>query len=151
LSDPKAQWRVACHWLGPLIGGRAALLRRGGLTDGGSIPRAGWPIVGHPFMMPNLPAYLQHDFEFGGEIFARPVCDLRLKSALLLSRVDPGQSDLIHDAVRIGGGECWAKHTQASVAYYRSFVVVVGEERWHALNASRVFPTELFQPSHLTA
>jgi hypothetical protein len=144
-NDSAAQWKVACHWMGPLIDGRAALIRREGLTDGGSIPRAAWPLVGHPFMMPNLPAYLQHDFEFGAEAFPREICDARLRSALIDAKVERGQADIIHDAVRIGGGECWSRHTAASLAYYRSFVRIVGEERWHALAASRVFPSELFE------
>lgn len=148
-GDRTAQWQVACHWLGPLIDGRASLIRRATLTDGGSIPRLAWPIVGHPFMMPHLPAYLQHDGEFGAEAFSREICDERLRRTLELCRVDEAQVRLIYDAVRVGGGECWDAHTPESIDYYRSRIRIVGEELWHALDSSRIFPGELFASTNL--
>lgn len=148
-TNPSAEWTVACHWLGPLIDGRAALIRRKMPTDGGSIPQAAWSIIGHPFQMPGLPSFLTHDGEFGGEIFSRSECDERLLKSLLINKVDEAKSRVIYDFVRLGGGVCWGEHTPELVARYRSYVRIIGEERWHALAASRIFPYDLFAQNHL--
>lgn len=132
-ENPKAEWEVACDWLGPLIDGKAVLIRRNMMTDGGSIPRSAWVFVGHPFFMPHLPAFLQHDGEFGGELFSREICDLRLYETLRLCRSKKITAEVIYRCVRLFGIYCWRAHTDESVERYRSFARVVGEEEYRFL------------------
>lgn len=136
------EWTVACHWLGPLIDGRATLIRRGLGTDAGSIPQAAWSIVGHPFQMPLLPAFLQHDADYAAELFRRAVCDARLyKFAGLMPDVPEIKRRVILRSVQLCGYEsAWRKHTSASVEAARAFCRTVGEEEWRALSASLVMP-----------
>lgn len=49
----------AIEWRGP----HPITVPAGMLSDGGSIPAIGWPIVGHPFSASTLIAYLTHDRE----------------------------------------------------------------------------------------
>ena len=43
--------------------GQGTLVPEGLLYDGGSKPRATWPIVGHPLNPQTLPAYTVHDYD----------------------------------------------------------------------------------------
>lgn len=141
-NDPDAEWTVACHWMGPLIDGSATLIRRGFRTDGGSIPRAVWPVVGHPLQMPLLPHFLCHDADYAAELRRRAVCDARLyKGATLDGHVNLIKRRAVYRAVRAGGGIGWARHTPASIAAARALCRIVGEEEYHALVSSRSLPT----------
>lgn len=140
-ADPKAEWRVACNWLSPLVDGKAALILRRMPTDGGSIPPAAWSIVGHPWQMPCLPYFLQHDAETGAELYSMAVCDARLYKNLEADRhVSLIKRRVIFKACLAYHEVIASRHTPDSVALYRSFARIVGEEEYHALSLSRTVP-----------
>ncbi len=140
-NDPEAEWTVACNWLGPLIDGSATLIRRGLTTDGGTIPRPVWPVVGHPLQMPFLAYFLCHDADYSGELRRRAVADARLyKGAALDGHINTLKLRTVYRAVRIGGGGVWKKHTPQSVERARRFCRAVGAEEYAALLASRRLP-----------
>lgn len=139
--DPASEWTVACHWMGPLIDGTATLIQRGFRTDGGSIPRPFWPVVGHPFQMPLLPHFLEHDAGYAAELRRRAVCDARLyRGAELDGHISLIKRRIIFRAVRLGGGSAWSDHKPESIALNRRLCRIVGEEEYFALQQSRCVP-----------
>lgn len=140
-NDPAAEWTVACNWLSPLVDGRAVLILRETKTDGGSIPPAAWSVVGHPWQMPCLPYFLQHDAETGAELYPMSVCDARLyKNMVADGHVNKIKRRVIYRACLAYHTTVTSRHTPESVARYRSTCRIVGEEEYHALLASRVLP-----------
>lgn len=134
----RAEWTVACHWLGPLSDGRAVLIRRGMRTDGASIPQAAQSVVGGAFQMPLLPYALEHDAAYAGELFGRSECDGRLLANMVADgHVGWMKRNAVWSAVRAGGWAVWGGHNAETVARARLFASVVGEEEWHALEGMR--------------
>lgn len=134
-------WTVACNWMGPLIDGEATLIRRGFGTDGASIPRWAWRVIGHPMQLPLLAYALPHDADYAAELFPRDVCDMRF----LTNQANDGHICLakrkaIYAAVRIGGGCVWRGHTPESLAVARKYCRKIGEEEYWALWESRIMP-----------
>lgn len=141
-KDPGAQWTVACNWLGPLVDGRATLIRRGFKTDGASIPRFTWRIIGHPFQLPLLAYALPHDADYAAELFPKKECDWRfLTNQQTDGHISWAKRNAIYTAVHAFGGSVWKKHTPSNIAEARRYCRVVGEEEWHALNTSRRITT----------
>lgn len=117
-------------------------------SDGASIPRQLWRVVGHPFLHSFLLAALLHDALYQSELLPRKVADYvflifliqlaknenarcianakgwrripaRLKAAW--RRVRPWA---MWAAVRLGGRFVWRKHTAESVAAARGLVTI---------------------------
>jgi hypothetical protein len=127
-------WRLAEDYLGPLIGGYATLTLEGFPTDGGSIPRAAWRIVGHPWQLPCLAYFIPHDSDYAARLWHRNVADTRLLQGMNLDgHVVAVKRLAVYRAVRDFGGIPWARHTEAGIAEARRFCRIVGEEEWHAL------------------
>ena len=141
LGSKSADWFLWCGYVGPLIDGRATLIRRGFLTDGASIPRPVWPLVGHPFQVPLLAYALPHDADYAAELFTRQECDRRFLEGMV-EHIGFAKRNTIWTAVRGGGGVPWAQHTKESIAFARQFCRVIGEEEWYALKASGKEPRD---------
>lgn len=94
----------------PLIVSDAGLL--GFTTDGGTIPRLAWPIVGHPFG-PYFIAYLRHDHrwamthEYPGMSF-RDTNDLLFED-LLHYGASRALAHTVYRAVQTGGAGIWRR------------------------------------------
>lgn len=103
-------------------------------TDYGSIPKVFQNIF--PPDGELAPIYVVHDWIYASEMFSRDVCD----EILLEGAKELGYNDLernvIYSAVRLGGGEVWAKHDPINVvslqAYYNAFLSEV-PARWPEL------------------
>lgn len=136
------EWTVACHWLGPLIDGTATLIRRGLPSDGGSIPQVAQSLVGHPFQMPLLPAFLVHDADYAAELYRRAVCDARLyKFMRLLTDVSEVKRRLIFRAVQLAGNKfAWQHHSLRTITDARSFARRIDAEEYAQLAQSRCLP-----------
>lgn len=114
--DPKAEWTLACHWLGPLVDGEAVLVHRGFRCDGASIPRLLWRVMGHPLQMPLLPYALAHDIAYAAELWPRNVCDNRmLRDILNDGHIPRLKAYMIYAAIRLGGGWVWRRHKPEAV------------------------------------
>ncbi len=140
-SDRSAEWSVACNWLGPLIDGWATLIRKEFKTDGGSIPPVAWPLVGHPFQMPHLPYFLQHDADCAAELFGIEIADQRLHKGMDMDgHISSATRHAIYLSVRDYHAVAKSDHTPASVATARRFCAVVDESQYRALRVSRLMP-----------
>lgn len=137
-ADPRAEWTVACNWLSPLVNGRAVLILRGTKTDGGSIPPSAWSMVGHPWQMPCLPYFLQHDAETGAELYRMAVCDARLfRNMAADGHISPIKRRVIYRSCLAYHATVKSRHTPESVARYRATCRIVGEEEYAVLSSCR--------------
>jgi len=82
-------------------------------TDGASIPRALWSIVGSPFTGKYTPAAVLHDWLYLTGIYSRKESDQILYKAMIASNVPLWKADIICTGVRAGGWVAWNKHRNA--------------------------------------
>lgn len=73
----------------------------GFITDGASIPRFLWPIVGHPLGEYAQSAVL-HDFILKDEIYPRKKCDRVFLESLKVLGVNPIKRRIMYWGVRLG-------------------------------------------------
>lgn len=146
LPDASDNWQLSCHWLSPLVNGRAVLIKRGFTTDGASIPRIAWRVIGHPFSKNLLPHALAHDALYAAELLPRAECDAFFLKSMAESGTHFSRSvslvkrDLVWAAVRIGGGFVWSGHTLASVEGARRNVRLLDETEWDAVRIGGQLP-----------
>lgn len=140
IGQDRKLWELDCNYLGPLIDGKATLIRRGLKTDGGSIPQLAQSVIGNPWQMPFLAYFLLHDAEYAAELFKRKECDNRLlEGAENDGRIGWLKRNAVWSAVRIGGGAVWAGHTHKSIEAARQFCSSVGErEYWELVSCKFV-------------
>ena len=85
--------------------------KSGFVTDGASIPKSFWSIVGCPLEGDLLSGAIIHDGLYTKMSLPRDVCDELLKEMLEFSGVSEVRADLIYVAVREWGGSHWNKDT----------------------------------------
>lgn len=91
--------------------GPSIVVPRGFTTDGGSIPRVAWPLVGHPWDDGGK-AYVLHDYCYASRPFGvdRKRADEILCEALEVLGFGWLRRSLIYRAVRLFGGAAWERH-----------------------------------------
>lgn len=102
---------------------RMLVVSPGFTSDGASIPRFLWSIIGHPFD-PNFvaPAAGAHDPLYAAELLARADCDRELRALMLLNgKVAVERAPEFFFAVRAFGWWRWRRHSPRSVAQARLF------------------------------
>lgn len=92
----------------------------GFVTDGASIPRVLWPMIGHPFESEIIRGAMIHDYYYAkwagtgadgaNEARLRGIADQVLRAALLADGVQPWRAGLIYRGVRLGGWHAWNRH-----------------------------------------
>ena len=97
--------------LAPLIyhGDRVdeVIVNTGFYTDGSSVPRFAWSVVGHPYSIYNFEAGVVHDFLYWEGYVSRKEADLIFREALkCLGKSRIGRF-LMYQAVRVGGWKAW--------------------------------------------
>ncbi|MCU7845304.1 MAG: DUF1353 domain-containing protein [Candidatus Thiodiazotropha sp. (ex Monitilora ramsayi)] len=97
-------------------------------TDGASIPRLFWRLIGGPFTGRYVGAALIHDGLYASELLPREVADNIFKAAMLSLNVPAWKASIMFWAVRMGGGGVWKRHTKESIDKARQYVSVDGEE-----------------------
>ena len=138
LPDTSEEWRVDCHWLSPLINGKAVLIRRGFYTDWASIPRIAWRVIGHPTSKYIIGHALPHDALYSAELMSRSECDDWFLTSMAMAefnyplKVGWAKRNAIWSAVRIGGGVVWNKHTKEGVEAARKLVTLLDTAEWDA-------------------
>jgi hypothetical protein len=127
--DPPAkadgEWTITEDWQTPVIRGVAISIRAGMRTDGASIPRIAWRLVGHPFQVPLLGPALGHDALYAAELVSREEADRWFLEAMQKAGINWGKRNAIWLAVRAGGGVVWRRHTMRSVARARYFAALM--------------------------
>ena len=138
LPNTSEEWRVDCHWLSPLINGRAILIRRGFYTDWASIPRLAWRAVGHPTSKYLIGHALPHDALYAAELMSRKDCDDWFLTSMAMAefnyplKVGWTQRNAIWSAVRLGGAHVWNKHTKDGIEAARKLVTLLDTAEWDA-------------------
>lgn len=112
---------LTAYWEGK----RIAVLP-GYVTDGASIPRVAWRVVGNPWEE-YLPAAIIHDILYETEIFDRRDADRCFIDLMEWLEIGWARRSIMYRAVRMGGGFTWRKHTEDSKAYAKRFLALNGE------------------------
>lgn len=146
LPDASDNWRVDCAYLSPLVNGVAVLVKRGLTTDGASVPRLAWRVIGHPFAKDLLPHALIHDALYASELLPRGEADDWFLASMASAReryalgVGWARRNAVWSAVRAAGGLVWSRHTPASVAAARALVRVLTPDEYGAVRMTRHLP-----------
>ena len=117
-NDP---WVVTQDWLTPMIDGICVKISAGMTTDGATIPRIAWRLVGHPLQVPLLGPALGHDALYAAELVSREEADRWFLEAMKKAGINWVKRNTIWSAVRIGGWAVWNKHTARSIAKARRY------------------------------
>jgi hypothetical protein len=104
--------------------GKMITLKKGFWTDGASIPRFAWRLVGHPFSMPVLPCALIHDALYAGELVERSKADMIFLELMKKAKVSRIKRNIIYVAVRLGGGIPWARHKIDGILEARKYCTI---------------------------
>ena len=83
----------------------ALTIPRGFISDGASIPRFLWSLIGSPFHPTFMPAALCHDYLLSIMVDRthKPAIDREFRRLLLANGVRKGRANLMYRAVRIFG------------------------------------------------
>lgn len=101
---------VAC-WRGTRI-----VVARGWPTDGASIPRFAWALIGHPWDY-YLPAAIVHDALYASELWSRQQADECFHDLMHSLSVRTIRLHAMYYSVRLFGGTTWRRHTPETIAH----------------------------------
>jgi hypothetical protein len=96
-----------------------ATVKSGFTTDGASIPKVLWGIVGNPLEDDLLKPAIIHDGLYALMQLPRPTCDKLLKDMLLFNGVSKVRAYFIYYAVRLAGGSYWGKDTADKIKFVK--------------------------------
>ena len=97
------------------------IVKSGFITDGASIPKLFWSIIGSPLEADLLLPAIIHDGLYTDETLPREVCDDLLREMLLLNGVSQLKADLIYNAVRMFG----ASHFESDDTAQKKFISII--------------------------
>lgn len=78
-------------------------------SDGASMPRLFWRLIGHPFQMQYLREAILHDWLYRTQPCSRALAD-RIFYELLAGKVKPWRRKLIYMGLRLGGWVAWRQN-----------------------------------------
>lgn len=78
-------------------------------SDGASMPRLFWRLIGHPFQMQYLREAILHDWLYRNQPCSRALAD-RIFYELLAGKVKPWRRRLIYLGLRLGGWVAWRQN-----------------------------------------
>ena len=82
----------------------------GFVSDGATIPRFAWPIIGSPLTGKYRAAAILHDFLYYSARYSRKRCDEIFLEAMTVLKVNKVKRTIIFWAVRFGAKWSWNKH-----------------------------------------
>ena len=82
----------------------------GFVSDGASIPRFAWPIIGSPLTGKYRAAAIIHDYCYFMQMFSREISDMIFLNAMKVLKVSKWKRYIIYWAVRMFGKWAWKKH-----------------------------------------
>ncbi|MDD2241140.1 MAG: DUF1353 domain-containing protein [Kiritimatiellae bacterium] len=126
---PDSQWQLTAPYIGPAISGSVTIIIPKFYTDGASIPRFAWRVIGHPLQLPLLSAAILHDAEYCAELHPRATCDRRFLEAMQLLGVNWLKRNTIYAAVRCFGATIWNRHTPATIATARTVAFSIASNK----------------------
>lgn len=106
------------------LGTRRFTAPRGWRTDGASIPRALWRVLGHPFAGDVIAAALAHDVLYATHYTTRAEADRLFYDRLLANGVGRVKAWSLYAGVRAGGWATWNSERQWAILAAREKVRV---------------------------
>jgi hypothetical protein len=121
------EWTVEEFWESPFLAcGMRVVIRKGFVTDGASIPRIAWTLIGSPMEVPLLGPALCHDALYCAELVPdHATADDMFLEFMKLAGIGWAKRRIVWAAVRCFGGFVWAEHTPASIAASRNMCALV--------------------------
>ena len=113
----KKRWcvsRTFKYYIGYEGSNNVIIVPKGFITDGASIPRIFWTIVGHPFSEFAQAAVL-HDFLYDRRIYTRKRSDEIFYEAMGVLKVSKWKRMVMYQAVRRFGWMPWLHHIKAQL------------------------------------
>ncbi len=83
-------------------------------SDGASMPRLFWRMIGHPFQMQYLREAILHDWLYRTQPCSRALAD-RIFYELLAGKVKPWRRKLIYLGLRLGGWVAWRQNRKEMI------------------------------------
>ncbi len=134
------EWTVDADWVSPPLDGVCVEIKRGFQTDGVSIPRVAWRLIGHPFQVPLLGPALCHDALYAGElVVGHHEADWMFLSWMQQAGIGWAKRNSVWSAVRSCGGWTWDRHSRASVTKARMYCrLIISDDKATNRNRSRM-------------
>ena len=123
-DDKTGLWELTHEFAAYLPTGMLLVLP-GFESDGASIPRFLWSIVGPRYSPDTFAAAFVHDALYASELLPRRQIDNAFRVVLRASGVSAVKSCAYWLAVRLCGGFVWKTHTLDSITAARGFVSVL--------------------------
>ena len=124
-------WVCKARWACPLTRGRILVIEEGFESDGMSIPRFLWPVVGPRYDARTFPAALCHDALYCAELDSREGADSEFRRLMVAFGSPRWIADACYRAVRWFGWFVWMGHTGQTVAEARQFCHIIDAEGPH--------------------
>lgn len=124
-DDEAGLWVLERDWCVDLADGSALVVLEGFASDGASIPRLLWPLVGPRYAPRTFPAAFAHDALYASELLPRRQADDEFRLLLVLTGVSRFAARAYWCGVRAFGWAVWRRHTLTSVTAARLQVAVV--------------------------
>lgn len=93
-------------------------------TDGASIPRLFWRLIGCPLRGRYAPAAIIHDLLYATKCVSRKVADLIFREMLLALGLAKAKVWAMYNAVRAGGWKAWNGYTDKQVDTANNFLFI---------------------------
>ena len=98
------------------------LVKKGFISDGASIPKGLWWLIGSPFTGNYTRAALLHDALYASELYERDICDDIFLNEMEKDGVSWWKRNLMYSAVRSFGWTVWSSHNDEDVSRARLFI-----------------------------
>ena len=118
------EWKLCTPLAYRSRGGVRYRVDSGFTTDGASIPRLFWRLIGPPFAARYAPAALIHDALYATGYGDRQAADRLFREMMAVLDVKPWRRLLMYAAVRAGGWLPWSRRTDESVKHALRFLEV---------------------------
>jgi len=119
------------------VGGYIGIIKNGTTSDGASIPRFAWRIIGCPFTGKYTFIAYWHDKMYAAEVMERDIIDDLFYEGMLYYGVEEWRAYSMYKAVRVGGGRTWDRHTDESIKEAKDRLIMLDDvKKWgeYALN-----------------
>ena len=126
-SGSGCEWTVRQLWKSPYLNGKRLSCQPGYTTDGASIPRLAWTLIGSPMDVPLLGPALCHDMLYSAELVPdHSTADWMFLEYMQMAGIGWAKRNAVWSAVRMFGWVVWGRHTLESVAAARKLCSVEG-------------------------
>ena len=122
-AGDNTEWTVDQEWVSPPLNGKVIRIKPPYTTDGASIPRIAWTLIGSPMDVPLLGPALCHDALYSAELVPdHSAADWMFLQFMQMAGIGWIKRNLVWSAVRTFGWTVWNKHTAKSIADARTLV-----------------------------